>query len=281
MNRSTRRFARVVLLLLAVLVFAACQRERPAAQQEGWTTPASGAAGALETPAAGGPATTSVAAGTPLPAGQVAPGGFVTGTLPTTVAPLTLATPTPAAEVLQVGATFGYVVKPGDTLFSIALTYNTDVETIRRLNNLPDDTIQVGQVLIVPGTGEVTAESGQEAATSETPQTTPVAQVTHVVAAGDNLSSIAAQFDVPWQDIAAANNIPAPYTIYRGQKLVIPGVTATPEPAAAVKKHVVQPGETMYGVAVQYGVTVQVLMEANGLTDPNYLRVGQELIIPE
>ena len=28
----------------------------------------------------------------------------------------------------------------------------------------------------------------------------------------------------------------------------------------------------MYEVAVQYGVTVQVLMEANGLTDPNYLR---------
>lgn len=281
MNRSTRRLATVVLLLLAVLIVAACQRERPAAQQEGWTTPASGAAGTSETPAASAPATTAVAAGTALPAGQVTPSGFVTGTLPTTVPPAVLTTPTPAPEVLQVGATFGYVVKPGDTLFSIALTYNTDVETIRRLNNLPDDTIQVGQVLIVPGTGEVAAGSGEEAGASETPQVTPVAQVTHVVGAGDNLSSIAAQFDVAWQDIAAANNIPAPYTIYRGQKLIIPGVTATPEPAAEVKKHVVQPGETMYGVAVQYGVTVQALMEANGLTDPNYLRVGQELIIPE
>lgn len=281
MNRSTRRLALVVLLLLALLVLAACQRERPAAQQEGWTTPAAGLAVSPDAMDAVSPATTVVAAGTPLPGGQVAPGGVLTGTLATPLAPATLATPTQAAAIVEVGATFGYVVKPGDTLFSIALTYNTDVETIRRLNNMPDDIIQVGQVLIVPGTGEVAAQPEQEEATSGTPQATPDEQVVYTVAAGDNLSSIAARFDVPWQDIAAANNIPAPYTIYRGQRLVIPGVTATPEPTATVRKHVVQPGETMYGVAVQYGVTVQVIMEANGLTDPNYLRVGQELIIPE
>lgn len=278
MNRSTHRYAVVILLLLAVLVMAACQRERPAAQQEGWTTPAVETSGTTDAVVSGTPATTVVAVGTPAPGGQVAPGGFVTGTLAT---PVPVVTPTSAAAIVQVGATFGYVVKAGDTLSDIALTYNTDVETIRSLNSLPDNTIQVGQVLIVPGTGEIAAGSGQEDGSATAPQATPAAQVTHVVDAGENLSSIAAQFDVAWQDIAAANNIPAPYTIYRGQKLVIPGVTATPQPAAQGRKHVVQPGETMYGVAVQYGVTVQAIMQANGLTDPNYLRVGQELIIPE
>jgi LysM repeat protein len=222
------------------------------------------------------PAVTAVTAGTALPA----PSGFVTGTLPTSVAPAALATPTTAAGITQVGATYGYVVTAGDTLFSIALANNTDVETIRRLNNLPDDTIQVGQVLIVPGTGAPTAQPGQDTAAPGA-QTTPAPTVEYTVAAGDNLSSIATQFNVPWQDIAAANNIPAPYTIYRGQKLVIPGVSPTAEPTATVTKHVVQAGETLLSIAVQYDTTTQAIMEANNLTDPNYLRVGQELVIPE
>jgi LysM repeat protein len=222
------------------------------------------------------PAVTAVTAGTALPM----PGGFVTGTLPTPVAPVTSTTPTPAAAVLQVGATYGYVVKADDTLFSIAIANNTDVETIRRLNNLPDDTIQVGQVLIVPGTGEPAAQASQDDSAPDA-QATPASLVEYTVAAGDNLSSIAAQFNVTWQEVAAANNIPAPYTIYRGQKLVIPGVQPTPEPTAAVRKHVVQPGETLLAIAVQYDTTTEAIMQANNLTDANYLRVGQELVIPE
>ncbi len=275
MNRSTRRLALVVFLLLAVLVIAACQRERPAAQQEGWTTPAAGTAVSPTTMDAVSPAVTEVTAGTALPA----PSGFITGTLPTPAAPAAATTSTPAADVVQVGATYGYVVKAGDTLFSIALLNNTDVETVRRLNNLPDDTIQVGQVLIVPGTGEPTAEPGEAGSTPEA-EATPEA-VVYVVGAGDNLSSIAAQFEVDWQEIAAANNIPAPYTIYRGQRLVIPGVSPTPEPTATVRKHVVLAGETLLGIAQQYNTTTQAIMQANNLSDPNFLRVGQELVIPE
>ena len=175
------------------------------------------------------------------------------------------------------GPTFGYVVKSGDTLFSIALAYSSDVETIRRLNNLPDDTLQVGQVLIVPGTGVVQ----QPGATPGEPQPTPIPGLVYTVQSGDNLSSIAAQFGVAWQDVAAANNILGPnYNIFRGQKLTIPGVTATPASTNAVKKHVVRSGETVGSIAVQYGVTVQAILEANQLANPDFLRVGQELVIP-
>ncbi len=118
------------------------------------------------------PAVTAVTAGSGLPA----PSGFVTGTLATPIAPAALITPTAAAAITQVGATYGYVIVAGDTLFSIALANNTDVETIRRLNNLPDDTIQVGQVLIVPGTGAPTAQAGQDGATPEA-EATPASTV--------------------------------------------------------------------------------------------------------
>jgi murein DD-endopeptidase MepM/ murein hydrolase activator NlpD len=44
-------------------------------------------------------------------------------------------------------------------------------------------------------------------------------------------------------------------------------------------EHVVRPGETLYRIAQVYGVSVQRLMEANHLSDPRDLRVGQSLLI--
>ena len=65
-----------------------------------------------------------------------------------------------------------------------------------------------------------------------------------------------------------------------GQKLIIPGVT--PKEAAKVlgKIHVVQSGESLAGVAVQYGVTVDELVTLNNLANPDAIYVGQELIVP-
>jgi hypothetical protein len=42
----------------------------------------------------------------------------------------------------------------------------------------------------------------------------------------------------------------------------------------------VQPGETLFAIAIEYGVTVAALQSANGITDPGALQVNQELIIP-
>jgi LysM repeat protein len=210
---------------------------------------------------------------TAVPLATTAPISTIVGT---PLATVVLVTPTPLPAIQPTGPTFGYVVAAGDTLFSIALAFNTDVETIRQLNNLPDDTIQIGQVVIVPGTGEAQAGTTPAAA-----QPTPTPGVVYAVQAGDSLSGIAEQFGVTWQEIAAANDIAAPnYTIFRGQKLAIPGVTATPAPTAEVRKHTVLAGETLGSIAVQYGVTVQALLQANQLANPDLLRVGQELVIP-
>ncbi len=58
-------------------------------------------------------------------------------------------------------------------------------------------------------------------------------------------------------------------------------VTLTPTGhAAAGASHVVRPGETLYGIAREYGVTVHVLAEVNGLSDPTLIRPGQVLRIP-
>ncbi|KGE19380.1 LysM peptidoglycan-binding domain-containing protein [Paenibacillus wynnii] len=44
--------------------------------------------------------------------------------------------------------------------------------------------------------------------------------------------------------------------------------------------HTVQPGDTMWSIAARYGVTVDAILRANNLTNPNYIYLGQNLIIP-
>jgi len=58
----------------------------------------------------------------------------------------------------------------------------------------------------------------------------------------------------------------------------IPTATPTPEPTPII--HTLQPGDTLIGLARQYGVTVQSIQEANGITDPRGLLAGQQIIIP-
>lgn len=57
--------------------------------------------------------------------------------------------------------------------------------------------------------------------------------------------------------------------------------TAPEETAAATPtSHVVQPGENLYRIGLQYGVSWVTLAQANGITNPNRITVGQELQIP-
>jgi LysM repeat protein len=57
-----------------------------------------------------------------------------------------------------------------------------------------------------------------------------------------------------------------------------PTATPTPEP---VVEHTVVAGETLSIIAARYGVTIEDLVAANGLADPNQLEVGQVLRIPQ
>lgn len=51
-------------------------------------------------------------------------------------------------------------------------------------------------------------------------------------------------------------------------------------PPAGATVHVVQRGETLFRIAMQYGTTVEAIAEANGILDPRYIGVGQRLLIP-
>jgi lipoprotein NlpD len=55
---------------------------------------------------------------------------------------------------------------------------------------------------------------------------------------------------------------------------------SNPRRSVRSASHTVAPGETIYHIAHQYGVSTDSLMAANGVADPRDLRVGQELVIP-
>lgn len=58
-----------------------------------------------------------------------------------------------------------------------------------------------------------------------------------------------------------------------------PSTTAPPVTAPA-GSYVVASGDTLSVIAERFGVSVDAISEANGITDPNSIRPGQELIIP-
>jgi LysM repeat protein len=86
------------------------------------------------------------------------------------------------------------------------------------------------------------------------------------------------------QPVLPAETTPAlPAATIEGQptaELAAPTVEVLPTEAPVSTTHVVQAGETLFLIGVQYGVSVEEIAAANNLTDVNRLEVGQQLIIP-
>jgi len=119
----------------------------------------------------------------------------------------------------------------------------------------------------------------------------PISQdITYIVVAGNTLSLIAEQFDTTVDALIEANELPST-DIFIGQELIIPGgstpssgsePTATPPPASSVQIYTVQPGDGGLAIAAQFGITLEALAAANGLSVDQLtnLQIGQELQIP-
>lgn len=101
---------------------------------------------------------------------------------------------------------------------------------------------------------------------------------TYEVRPGDSLWSIARSLGVDVEALVAANGLKDADKIQAGQKLVIPGASALAAPQPVV--HKVGKGESLWSIARQYGVDLDALVAANGITNPDHVVVGQELVIP-
>ena len=134
-----------------------------------------------------------------------------------------------------------YVVKSGDSLWSIANRYNTTVDTIKRLNNLTSNTLSVGQVLTLPSTGTTTPS-------------TPGGN-TYVVKSGDSLWSIANRYNTTVDAIKQLNNLTS-NTLSIGQVLKLPTSTGS---SSAGTTYVVKSGDSLWSIASRYNTTVDAI----------------------
>jgi LysM repeat protein len=101
----------------------------------------------------------------------------------------------------------------------------------------------------------------------------------HVVAAGETLSAIATRYGVTVAEIMSANQIGDANAIYAGQRLFIPeSGSASSAAYGCANYHTIQAGDTLFSIAMRYGVTVSALMDANGLRSET-IYAGQALCV--
>ncbi|MCU0479975.1 MAG: LysM peptidoglycan-binding domain-containing protein, partial [Anaerolineae bacterium] len=140
-----------------------------------------------------------------------------------------------------------------------------------------------------------------------TPQPTPFiagSDCVHEVVQGENLFRLSLRYGVNVTDIARVSGVTNINLIIVGQKLTIPGCgttgvrppatsiptqsanlaqvssVSTPVPSAGGVTHIVQQGQTLFEISLQYGVPVNSIAARNGISNINLIYINQELIIP-
>jgi LysM repeat protein len=107
----------------------------------------------------------------------------------------------------------------------------------------------------------------------------------HVVAGGENLSTIARRYGMTLQELAAYNGIVNPNLVFVGQKIQIPGSGYAPQMLAPAQSdalpgeagyHVVARGQTLSEIAKSYRMTTGDLMRLNGISNANMIWIGQQ-----
>lgn len=131
-----------------------------------------------------------------------------------------LLAPSPTAAA-PLEAPSGYVVRPGDTLGSIAARHGVSVSALARANGIVNiDRIYIGQNLVIPGQSGGTPTQP----TQPTQPSAPAAGTgTYIVQPGDTLAKIAARYGTTVARLVALNGLANPDRIWVGQRLKVSG----------------------------------------------------------
>ena len=151
-----------------------------------------------------------------------------------------------------------YIVKKGDSLYSIANKYNTTVDELKRINNLTSNILSIGQVLKLPSDKVSDIEKEENT-------------ISYTVQKGDSLYSIARKYSTTIDKIKDLNNLTT-NLLSIGQVLLIPTDTNLET------TYTVQKGDSLYSIAKKYDTTVDRLKQLNNLKS-NLLSIGQILIV--
>ena len=162
-----------------------------------------------------------------------------------------------------------YVVKRGDSLYSIARLYNLSVDTIMKDNALTTNNLSIGQNLKIRLNKDVSGEI-EECLGPDYIVPSATSYVTYTVVRGDNLYNIASKYNTSVSTLMELNNLKNT-NLFIGQQLKIPSKTTG-------NVYVVKSGDNLYSIARKFNTTVDNLKRKNNLTS-NLLSIGQKLNI--
>jgi LysM repeat protein len=159
-------------------------------------------------------------------------------------------------------------VDAGETLFALSRRYKVSVQEIKDANTESLNSLNIGQKVLIPISGEATSASGK----------------THIVKSSETLFSISRNYNVQVEDIKRWNKL-TDNSISVGQELIIAGsgTTSTFVPSSVVdagnrKTHTVAESQTLFAISRMYGVSTDQILEWNSLTSSN-LNIGQVLLV--
>lgn len=154
-----------------------------------------------------------------------------------------------------------YTVKPGDTLYGISNQFGVTVTELAELNGIKGSNLPVGTVLRIPSKSGVNPDN----------------MFMYTVKSGDSLYSIARKYNTTVQDIINLNYLKN-NNLSIGQVIRIPENYFKPDEMTMPNyiSYTVKPGDTLYSIASNNGVSVDTIISDNVLPN-NSLSVGQVL----
>jgi len=164
------------------------------------------------------------------------------------------------------------VVRSGDTISDIAHAHGLSTSTVKRLNQLNSDLLQIGQKLRVPMSKNIRRSNN-------------AALPTYTVRQGDSLWLIAKRLDTTVATLVKLNKIGPRDLLGIGQQIKVPNIagipTLTDSPPNKIRKirYRVRPGDSLSRIAQRFSLRVGDIVQWNDLQPQRYLQPGQDLTL--
>lgn len=166
-----------------------------------------------------------------------------------------------------------YVVKSGDTLYSIARNNNISVDTLIKDNSLTTNNLKLGQNLRIRLTEDMSDEVEECIGPDYTPSKMSSTN-TYIVKSGDSLYSIAKKFNTSVSNLQNLNSLSST-NLSIGQTLKVPSISPN---NSNLTTYIVKSGDSLYSIAKKFNTSVDNIKKKNNLST-NLLSIGQKLII--
>lgn len=163
-----------------------------------------------------------------------------------------------------------YRIRPGDSWWQLSRRFDIPLVELKKFNQRSSNTLRTGEWVLIPGADRRVFQS---------PGVLPGSS--YVVQSGDTLWDIARKLDITVSSLQKANPGIAASRLSVGKSLKLPGQVKTRRIASSRSNYEVRSGDTLWGIARRFDLSLSTLVQANGLNPDRTLKAGVQLYIPD